>query len=433
VNVASFSPDGSRVVVAAGPTAGIWDVSTGEEIAILWGHATNINDAAVSPDGKHVITTSLDHTARIWNAETGAETAVLAGHSLAVMGADFSPDGRLALTVSRDATARVWDVGSGSEIAVLQGHRKLIYQGAFSPDGTRIVTASVDGTARLWTVDGEALAVFNGHKGPVYQAAFSPVGDRVVTVSADGTARVWDAATGSPITILEGHEADVFSAAFSQDGSRVVTASEDSTARVFYLFETTQDLIDHARSIVPRELTACERKRFFLPAESGAGDCPADADQPEKAVFVTSASFNGNLGGLTGADAICQAEADDPASIVPAGTYLAWLSDGTDSPETRFTKSSRPYILPGGAKVSILHALDIDPTGKSLGLTSYWTGTNPDGTTTQYFLTCDGWTADPVTNFIGMAGSISHGSSLWSSGDPASACSQPHKLVCFQQ
>jgi WD40 repeat protein len=422
VNVASFSPDGSRVVVAAGPTAGIWDVSTGEEIAILWGHATNINDAAVSPDGKHVITTSLDHTARIWNAETGAETAVLAGHSLAVMGADFSPDGRLALTVSRDATARVWDVGSGSEIAVLQGHRKLIYQGAFSPDGTRIVTASVDGTARLWTVDGEALAVFNGHKGPVYQAAFSPVGDRVVTVSADGTARVWDAATGSPITILEGHEADVFSVAFSQDGSRVVTASEDSTARVFYLFETTQDLIDHARSIVPRELTACERKRFFLPAESGAGDCPADADQPEKAVFVTSASFNGNLGGLTGADAICQAEADDPASIVPAGTYLAWLSDGTDSPETRFTKSSRPYILPGGAKVaedftdltsgSILHALDIDPTGKSLGLTSYWTGTNPDGTTTQYFLTCD---------------------SLWSSGDPASACSQPHKLVCFQQ
>ncbi|MHA1529998.1 MAG: nSTAND1 domain-containing NTPase, partial [Alphaproteobacteria bacterium] len=74
VNVASFSPDGSRVVVAAGPTAGIWDVSDGEEIAVLRGHDGNINDAAFSPDGKHVITTSLDHTARIWNAETGAET-----------------------------------------------------------------------------------------------------------------------------------------------------------------------------------------------------------------------------------------------------------------------------------------------------------------------------------------------------------------------
>ncbi len=61
------------------------------------------------------------------------------------------------------------------------------------------------------------------------------------------------------------------------------------------------------------------------------------ADPNEKTVFVTKASFKSNLGGLTGADDKCQAEADDPASIVPSGTYLAWLSDGTDSPDTRFT------------------------------------------------------------------------------------------------
>jgi WD40 repeat protein len=442
VNVASFSPDGSRVVVAAGPTAGIWDVSNGEEIAVLRGHEKNINDATFSPNGKHVITTSLDHTARIWNAETGAETNILAGHSLAVMGTDFSQDSRMALTVSRDATARVWDVGSGSEIAVLEGHRKLIYQGAFSPDGTRIVTASVDGTARLWTVDGEALAVFIGHEGPVYQAAFSPVGNRVVTASADGTARVWDATTGSQITILEGHEADVLSAAFSLDGSRVVTASQDSTARLFDLFQTTQDLIDHARSILPRQLTACERKRFFLPAVSEVGYCPAYADQPERTVFVTGVSFNGNLGGITGADAKCQAEADGPASIVPSGNYLAWISDGTDSPNTRFTKSSHPYLLPGGAKIaddftnltsgSILHAIDIDPTGRPLGMTYYWTGTNADGTTVGDHLTCDGWKADPVANFRGFIGSIRGGSSRWSKAFPFE-CSRFYRLVCFQQ
>jgi len=67
------------------------------------------------------------------------------------------------------------------------------------------------------------------------------------------------------------------------------------------------------------------------------------ADPNEKTVFVTSASFKGkNLGGLAGADSKCQAEADDPASIVPSGTYMAWLSDGTDSRNTRFTKSSHP-------------------------------------------------------------------------------------------
>ena len=50
---------------------------------------------------------------------------------------------------------------------------------------------------------------------------------------------------------------------------------------------------------------------------------PSYADHNEKTVFVTSATFKSNLGGLAGADGKCQAAADDAASIVPSGTYLA--------------------------------------------------------------------------------------------------------------
>ena len=116
--------------------------------------------------------------------------------------------------------------------------------------------------------------MFNGHTGSVRQAAFSPDENRVVTASADDTARVWDANTGSQVAMLKGHEADVFSVAFSPDGSRVVTASEDGTARIFRVFGTTQALIDHAKTIVPRQLTTCERQRFFLPVEGEVGACP---------------------------------------------------------------------------------------------------------------------------------------------------------------
>ncbi|MCG6890000.1 MAG: DUF1554 domain-containing protein, partial [Gammaproteobacteria bacterium] len=41
---------------------------------------------------------------------------------------------------------------------------------------------------------------------------------------------------------------------------------------------------------------------------------PVSNERNEKTVFVTSESFNGNLGGLKGADEKCQAQADDPAS-----------------------------------------------------------------------------------------------------------------------
>jgi len=168
----------------------------------------------------------------------------------------------------------------------------------------------------------------------------------------------------------------------------------------------------------------------------------AYADQHEKTVFVTSAKFKGNLGGLAGADDKCQAEADGPASIVPSGTYLAWLSDGTDSPDTRFTKSAHPYMLLDGTKIaenytdltdgSILHAINIDSTGKALGLQLFWTGTKADGTTSQNLVTCHGWTSPPGTRFYGRVGSTVKTSTTWSA-QSRRPCGRSLRLACFQQ
>ncbi len=171
---------------------------------------------------------------------------------------------------------------------------------------------------------------------------------------------------------------------------------------------------------------------------------PAYADQHEKTVFVTSVSFNGNLGGLTGANDKCQAQADGPASVVPSGTYLAWLSDETDSPATRFTKSTHPYILPNGTKIaedftdltdgSILHAINMDSTGKALGgVQPFWTGTKADGTTAPISVTCTGW-KDPLPYHKGMHGQTHLTDSSWSTVHSDESCRNRFSfLLCFQQ
>jgi dipeptidyl aminopeptidase/acylaminoacyl peptidase len=134
-----------------------------------------------------------------------------------------------------------------------------------------VVTASGDRTARLWDGEtGKEIARLEGHQSVVASAAFSPDGKRVVTASWDKTARLWDGETGKEIARLEGHQGNVTSAAFSPDGKRVVTASEDTTARTWRVYEKTQDLVIHAKSLMKRCLTRQQRKRIFLPAEPPA-------------------------------------------------------------------------------------------------------------------------------------------------------------------
>ena len=68
-----------------------------------------------------------------------------------VISAAFSPDGKRIVTASLDGTARVWDAESGKPIGEpLKGHEgAVVFSASFSPDGTRIVTASGDKTARV--------------------------------------------------------------------------------------------------------------------------------------------------------------------------------------------------------------------------------------------------------------------------------------------
>ena len=242
VGVASFSPDGSRIVTASSDkTARVWDMATGKEMVVLRGHETFVAAASFSPDGSRIVTASSDDTARVWDAATGDELAVLRGHESAVEAASFSFDGLRIVTLSWDNTARVWDAATGEEMVVLRGDVGVV--ASFSPDGSRIVTASRLGTARVWdSAKGVEVAVLLGHEAALRSASFSPDGLRIVTASDDLTSRVWDAQTGEEIAVLRGigfrptdqYRRDAaYAASFSPDGSRIVAVLSDRTARVW--------------------------------------------------------------------------------------------------------------------------------------------------------------------------------------------------------
>jgi WD40 repeat protein len=197
------------------------------------GHADTVLSVVFSPDGRYVLTGSLDKTAKLWDAATGAEMRTFTGHAGSVESVAFSPDGKYVLTGSVDKTAKLWDAATGAELLTFSDPTSIVrtsvemkrssHSVAFSPDGKYVLTGSDDGTPKLWdAATGAVLRTFSGHTNIVRSVAFSPDGKYVLTGGLDDTARLWDAATGAEVRTFE-HTEWVFSVVFSPDGKYVLT------------------------------------------------------------------------------------------------------------------------------------------------------------------------------------------------------------------
>jgi WD40 repeat protein len=235
IDTASFSPDGRRILTRSmDGTAKVWDAQSGEERLTLTARDNPVYQAILSPDGEQILTASADGTTKVWDAQSGRELRTLSLQGVSLRFARFSPDGNRIVTVDQNGIVKVSDARSGEEIITFSGHGDQVFSAVFSPDGQQIVTASVDQTAKLWDVQsGEEVRTLSGHENYVYSAHFAPDGKRIVTASEDGTAKVWDAQSGEELLTLMGHEGPVYDATFSADGQRIATASGDSTAKVW--------------------------------------------------------------------------------------------------------------------------------------------------------------------------------------------------------
>jgi hypothetical protein len=136
-----------------------------------------------------------------------------------------------------------------------------------------------------------------------------------------------------------------------------------------------------------------------------------DATAPAMSFFITSTGrgFGGNLGGLAGADAICQQRA--AAVGRGARVWRAYLSAppsaGSPAVHARDRIGRGPWVNAQGiqiaASVDALHGQNVNLTAETAlteagshvapGRHDILTGSNPDGTLAAGDATCRGWTS----------------------------------------
>jgi WD40 repeat protein len=124
VEFVTASPDGKMVAAGRGGEVCLWDVASGDLLAVLGrpGDALNLC-GAFSPDGRRFVCGNQEHAIRRWDLTTGREEERFVGHLDAVQVVAFTADGRTLASGSRDRTLRLWSVASGQSLGALSGHQ----------------------------------------------------------------------------------------------------------------------------------------------------------------------------------------------------------------------------------------------------------------------------------------------------------------------
>ena len=196
----------------------------------------SVRTASLSRDGRWLLATTYSGPAHLWRMRDGkhsGEPFELAKMSAAYPAdAAFSPDGRSIVTTSGDGNVRIFD--THTRRPKRRYPHRGVFGAAFSPDGKTVVSFGLDATAQLWTAaTGRTRHVLRGHSGLIGSAAFSPDGDRVLTGGADQMTRVWEVRSGKLLSAQRMHGDYINSVAFAPDGASILSASDDRTARIY--------------------------------------------------------------------------------------------------------------------------------------------------------------------------------------------------------
>jgi WD40 repeat protein len=235
VNAVAVSPDSRHALSGSEDhTLGLWDLRTGQLLRTFAGHEAGVKAVAVSPDGRQALSGSRDFTLKLWDMATGQLLHTFTGHKGMVVGLAISPDGRQALSGSRDFTMRLWDLRTGELLHTFAGHGDGAV--SISPDARHALSGSRDRTLRLWDVrTGQLLHTLPGHEGMVTTVAMCPDGHQALSGSDDRTVKLWDLQTGQLLRTFAGHEDRVNAVAVSLDGRQALSGSDDRTLKLWDL------------------------------------------------------------------------------------------------------------------------------------------------------------------------------------------------------
>jgi WD40 repeat protein len=188
----------------------MWDCHTHKLLRTFEGHHNFVENCAWAPDGRVVVSCSLDHTLKTYDVSNGVNMHTFRGHQSRVSICLFSPDGRTICSSAEDGYLKLWESDTGvcinslelcqaiehseqPENVLAEWESRAAWGIRFSDDGSLILCSTGIFSLKAWNVHSGLLQ--NTYDPlPTFSRTHSESGLSDVfccSISPDGSCVVW--------------------------------------------------------------------------------------------------------------------------------------------------------------------------------------------------------------------------------------------------
>jgi len=217
ITTIKFTTKGNILISgAADETITIWDINSGKTLKTLAAHSDPVLSLCLTPDNTIIVSASYDGLMRLFDLETGQCLKTLTYNSTShgtatastndvlnfpISNVEISPNGKYILSSSLDGLIRLWDYMDNKVIKTYMGidgqpiSEKFICGTKFVTKTVepKIVSGSDSSGMLVWDVNSKQVVYrFKQTDAPVFEVDIADEGKLLVSCSEDGRVCVFD-------------------------------------------------------------------------------------------------------------------------------------------------------------------------------------------------------------------------------------------------